>query len=64
MKSIMYHYVRDFDEKLPNLKHLHIDDFKKQLDYFEKKFGFVSQEEFLYLVDNSLKISELEVGEG
>jgi sialic acid synthase SpsE/peptidoglycan/xylan/chitin deacetylase (PgdA/CDA1 family) len=51
MKAIMYHYVRPFDEALPNFKNLHIDDFEKQLDFFEKEFGFVSKADFI----NSLK---------
>lgn len=47
MKSIMYHYVRPFNSEYPNLNNLHIDDFIKQLDYFEKKFGFISKEDFI-----------------
>ncbi|MEM6967612.1 MAG: polysaccharide deacetylase family protein [Bacteroidota bacterium] len=47
MKAIMYHYVRPFDSEYPNFKNLHIDDFKKQLDYFQDKYGFVSKEDFL-----------------
>ena len=46
MKAIMYHYIRPFNQEYPNLKILHIDDFKKQLDYFQKEFGFVSIEDF------------------
>lgn len=51
MKAIMYHYVRPDNLALPNFKNLHIDDFEKQLDYFEKEFGFVSKSDFL----NALK---------
>lgn len=47
MKAIMYHYVRPYNEKLPYFKNLHIDDFKKQLDFFEKEYGFVSKEDFV-----------------
>jgi peptidoglycan/xylan/chitin deacetylase (PgdA/CDA1 family) len=47
MKAIMYHYVRPFDSEYPNLKTLNIDDFKKQLDYFQAEFGFVSKEDFI-----------------
>jgi len=54
MKAIMYHYVRPFDEAFPNLNHLHIDDFSRQLDYFHEEFGFVSQGDFL----NSIKTGE------
>jgi peptidoglycan/xylan/chitin deacetylase (PgdA/CDA1 family) len=47
MKAIMYHYVRPSDPKLPYLKHLHFDDFKLQLDFFEETYGILSQEEFI-----------------
>lgn len=46
MKAIMYHYVQPYHSELPFFKNLHFDDFKKQLDYFESKFGFVDKEEF------------------
>ena len=42
MRAIMYHYIREFDPSLPNFKFLDINDFKKQLDWFENTFGFVS----------------------
>ena len=47
MKAIMYHYVRPFDSEFPNLKSLHIDDFKAQLDYFEEEYGFISKDDFM-----------------
>ncbi len=47
MKAIMYHYVREFNEDIPYFKNLHIEDFKKQLEYFESEYGFVSKEDFL-----------------
>lgn len=47
MKAIMYHYVRPYNPRLPILKHLHIDDFCKQLDYFQENYGFVDKEKFL-----------------
>ena len=31
MKSIMYHYIREFDNKLPFANFLSISDFKKQI---------------------------------
>jgi peptidoglycan/xylan/chitin deacetylase (PgdA/CDA1 family) len=46
MKAIMYHYVRPFDKKYPKLKSLEFDNFRKQLDFFEKEYGFCSKEEF------------------
>jgi peptidoglycan/xylan/chitin deacetylase (PgdA/CDA1 family) len=47
MKAVMYHYVRPSDPELPYFRHLHIEDFKKQLDYFAEQFGFLSKAEFL-----------------
>lgn len=47
MKAIMYHYVRPSDAELPYLRYLHIEDFKKQLDYFAEQYGFLSKAEFL-----------------
>ena len=46
MKAIMYHYVQEFDNNLPNFRYLDINNFKKQLDFFEKNFGFVSRKEW------------------
>jgi len=47
MKIIMYHYVRKHSKEFPYFKYLHIKDFKKQLDYFEQKFGFVKKDDFI-----------------
>ena len=47
MKSIMYHYVREYSEEFPQFKFLSIDDFRQQLDYFEFHFGFVSKDDWL-----------------
>jgi peptidoglycan/xylan/chitin deacetylase (PgdA/CDA1 family) len=46
MKSIMYHYVREYDPKHPNFRFLDIENFRRQLDYFDKNFGFVEQDEW------------------
>lgn len=43
----MYHYVRPFSEEFPYLKNLSFDNFKKQLDFFNKEFGFVKKNEFV-----------------
>lgn len=43
----MYHYVREPDADYPYFKNLHFEDFKKQLDYFQEEFGFVSRDAFL-----------------
>lgn len=42
MKSIMYHYVRTYSKQLPYFRFLNIDNFKKQLDFFESSHGFVT----------------------
>lgn len=47
MKAVMYHYVRAINEEQPNFKSLHVDDFRKQLDYFEEKFGIATYEDVL-----------------
>lgn len=47
MKAIMYHYVRPTNPELPYLRHLHLEDFKKQLDYFAEQYGFCSMVDFL-----------------
>lgn len=46
MKAVMYHYVRLINKKLPYFNFLHINNFLKQLSYFEKKFGIITQNEF------------------
>ncbi len=53
MKAIMYHYVRKQWKALPHFRYLHVEAFRKQLDYFEQTYGFVSQERFLGLVEGS-----------
>ena len=47
MKAIMYHYVRRFNPTLPNFRFLDVENFEKQLDYFQDNFGFVSKDEWL-----------------
>jgi peptidoglycan/xylan/chitin deacetylase (PgdA/CDA1 family) len=54
MKAITYHYVRPYNAKYPNFKNLHIDDFKKQLDYFENEYGFLSKENFIKCVKTGI----------
>lgn len=53
MKSIMYHYVRDFNPKFPFFNSLSIKSFKKQIEYFNKK-GILKNEKQFY--DNSAEI--------
>lgn len=46
MKAIMYHYIRDQNAELPFFRYLSANNFSKQLDYFEKEFGFVEKTEW------------------
>lgn len=59
MKIIMYHYVRQSLKHLPYFRYLHFENFKKQLDFFDKKFGFVSYNEFVYLKENPKFLEQL-----
>lgn len=43
----MYHYVRPTTDRPPQYYHLHLEDFQRQLEYFESEFGFVDRSEFL-----------------
>lgn len=60
MKIIMYHYVRNFDELHSRLNILDLKTFEKQLNYFEKKFGFISKNIFeeIFLKKNFRTFSE------
>lgn len=46
MKAIMYHYVRPDSPEFPFFRHLHIDDFVKQIEWLGNEYGYVSKEEF------------------
>jgi peptidoglycan/xylan/chitin deacetylase (PgdA/CDA1 family) len=46
IKAVMYHYVREYDQNVPYFRYLDIGDFRKQLTYFEDKFGFVTRLEW------------------
>lgn len=48
----MYHYVREYDDKHPNFRFLDVQNFRKQLDFFEKNFGFVDAQEWESFVTN------------
>jgi len=42
----MYHYVRTAPEGLPYFRYLHVDDFRKQLDFLAQTDRFISKNEF------------------
>ena len=48
----MYHYVRPADEHYPGLYYLSVDDFQRQLDFFEKEFGIINKNEWDQVVLN------------
>ena len=54
MKAIMYHYVRTYEPGLPFFRYLEVDNFRKQLDYFEAKYGYVTYEEWCNFVENGV----------
>jgi peptidoglycan/xylan/chitin deacetylase (PgdA/CDA1 family) len=43
----MYHYVRPFNAEYKYFNSLDVDIFRQQLNYFEKKYGFISKEEYI-----------------
>jgi peptidoglycan/xylan/chitin deacetylase (PgdA/CDA1 family) len=55
-KAIMYHYIRSNSDFIPWLKYLDIDNFKKQLDFFEKKFWFVRKEDWINFINNKTNV--------
>ena len=42
----MYHYVREYSSSHPNFRFLDFKNFCKQLDYFDKNYGFVTKSEW------------------
>lgn len=47
MKAVMYHYVRPAPEGLPFFRYLHLDDFRRQLDHFQRQFHLIGLKELL-----------------
>jgi len=54
MKAIMYHYVRSDNTELPYFRHLHTEDFVKQLEYFGNEYGFLGIKEFQDSLESGL----------
>ncbi len=46
MKAVMYHYVRSEPDDLPYFRYLHLEDFRRQLDWLEETYGLVSRNDF------------------
>ncbi|MCE3039427.1 polysaccharide deacetylase family protein [Helicobacter anatolicus] len=49
MRVVTYHFIRKFDTNFPFFKYLSFENFCRQLDFFENKYGFVKLEDFLSL---------------
>jgi peptidoglycan/xylan/chitin deacetylase (PgdA/CDA1 family) len=58
MKAVMYHYVRSYDSTLPFFRYLDIDNFCRQLDYFQQEFGYVSYEEWQDFIEDGVMPSD------
>jgi len=54
MKSIMYHYIQDYNNDSPYFNFLDVKDFEKQILYFKDKYNFIEKDDFL----NSIKSEE------
>ena len=54
MKAIMYHYVRADDPKLPFFRHIKVENFVKQLNYFGEKYGYISKDDFLQSISTGI----------
>jgi peptidoglycan/xylan/chitin deacetylase (PgdA/CDA1 family) len=53
MKAVMYHYVRSAPAGLSYFRYLHVDNFRRQLDWLAARHRFVSREEFLSSVNTA-----------
>ena len=53
MKAVMYHYVRPVPDGLPFFRYLHIEDFRRQLDAFQREFCLIERREFLHALDGA-----------
>lgn len=47
----MYHYVREFNPKFPNFRYLDVKNFRKQISFFKKNYGFVDKDEWLEFIE-------------
>jgi len=56
MINVMYHYVRPDDNDYPNFDNLTLNVFRKQLDYFENKYGFISKKDYINAIKNKKNI--------
>ena len=57
MKVITYHYIKSFNKKYPFSNFLDKKKFKKQLAYFEKKFGIIKNENEIFEKNNKVLLT-------
>jgi len=58
-KIIMYHYVRPIKgTENPEIKGLELNSFLKQIEYFKKKFNFITAKQFLNCIHKNKPIPE------
>lgn len=55
-KAIMYHYIRSNSDFIPWLKYLNTENFKKQLDFFEKEYWFVKKTDWNKYINNEIPV--------
>jgi len=56
-KIIMYHYVRPIkNSPFPNIKGLELEGFKRQIEFFQKQFNFISMYEILDCIYQNKKL--------
>src|SRR5688572_32841207 len=54
MKAIMYHYVRPDDPSLPHFRHMRVDTFERQLDYFASEHRLITRDEFVRAIETNV----------
>jgi hypothetical protein len=57
MKIITYHYIRSFDQKYPYFNFLDKKLFSKQLNFFEKKYGIIKNENEILEKNNKILLT-------
>jgi peptidoglycan/xylan/chitin deacetylase (PgdA/CDA1 family) len=53
MQIATYHYVRRADPALPYFRFLHVEDFRAQLDYFQRRYRMIGRDAFLAVLDGA-----------
>ena len=56
MKNIMYHYIRPNHSEYSYFNNLEVDTFRRQLDFFEKEFGFIKKEDYIQAIKSKRNI--------